>query len=1595
MILHPVISEISTRRDRVAEAVAKGHLTPDVSRYMHPGWAHILKFDGNPSLAFPSIGNFDGADEESGAISYVVTTDEEDRDGDIVRPMGAHLKNYRDNPIVFFGHQEKPIPIGVCRSPDGTITVYPENHRMVAAIYFDRADPDADFIYGKCQRKILNATSIAFVPVEAWRRDDIQKARSSTQSSAGAPPGWYFNQWDFTELSVVGVPSNPKAVGLEKDLQGACRDVFDREKSFMSMNLQKAWQPYVAEAKGSWAGWDSAPVEKATDSDIGGAGKVVVDGKSPNITVYYSVSGLGPRSAKQIGMRLFKGESEALAYARQLSAKYQVSVEERKGSAEEPDEEEITKEMTAVIRQESHPTAPSLQVYAAYDEDGFDLKLRRKTREELVQELRRFGYTVKSAGEDQPMSDEELRKNLGEALIKVQEQQHLIEKLQSTKKSQMLIVNATEFDLSEASSSSRGHPVSVADGASLAPLGASDGPPKNNEITFQGRRYYAKPRDGNSSWRVLVPKSVKSQSSGEEKAPPSDDELEVEKTSSFPDWNQAHAEAQKLANQTGLNVAIRRVREYGKEKFNVNFASGNDSDYARAEIVKPNKSQKAQPSDDIDPDKACKTLSDGQIDGVPLTDEQRGMFGAACAKAQKSWGGLRDTCKALVRKEDDDSWVDDPKVGDRVKTPMGNGVIQRVRIGPTLQNEVRLDNGQVVMLSTSRLEYAKAATQADLDSPGVPGRNANPPGSAEQEKVAEEVLDGYKVGQSVKIWPQGARGGKKPWTGTVAGKDSLGNLTVQPDGGGIPQSVPLAWIGKSDVKAVRKSYKVIQESSNGYPMTTEDYDLPGPAKLVYLVVNEQGYPVNANGQVDESSGREGYSYWTSQAAANSVAQKLNSKKSQKKALPRSSAYGVRISSASGKWEVYHHARGPVAGPFNTREEAEAEALRLHERESKKAIGESEGRIGGYLVPQTTIQDNEAAVKPPQSPTPEGWAACETCHGDGNCGACGGIGEDCDECGGSGECGACAGEGHVEKSLVRRKVPAGTLKVGDKVGPNQYNIGTVTQISPDGKKVTVRFDDGTEIERHPTDLPYKKSAKRKQLDSAVEDNPQLSTPQVLAALYSHAKAEAAYLDQLDDTLKDTLGDYRRQQLDERMASLKAMFRTTERDDDDLEKLCKEFEEGVDNKGFESTGPDSVVEPGEAGLVEQGEIPDTELTDEDTMKQNTEDDPETKAELDEDSAPFDKAAPGTEEWAEEEIQEPEHKGSGNYKLDRRTNGWYVVEDGGTVAGPFPEKAQAADWIRDKGGKVSPEWKSVDDEETIVEEKAGGVCMCGMDVPEGATECPGCGAEVKAVDDEETEEKQDEVPVEMAMEEGVETPVDDIPKDSDPTTEEILERYRQPKSNKWATRKWLVNKSLLPFLKYRVAANGQKYLVRAKQQIRSKDRVMTPDGPGVVVEVEHAGIGTEFITVKLDNGKTQEYGGSAVNLKGGVPSLDDSEIKSLTTKLATAIDDLKSLFKAPDLPKHYRAGLKHVADQLWYVGKALTDKGKEQKNGGSGSELSDKGKEQKTGGKGSELSDKGEQQGKTPTKSNGRKVSSMVERKLQETLAKLRRHGVLNGR
>ena len=55
----------------------------------------------------------------------------------------------------------------------------------------------------------------------------------------------------------------------------------------------------------------------------------------------------------------------------------------------------------------------------------------------------------------------------------------------------------------------------------------------------------------------------------------------------FKDYKTAYNHAAKLATDTGLNMVIRKAREYGKDVFYINFKSNDGSDYL-GETAMPN-----------------------------------------------------------------------------------------------------------------------------------------------------------------------------------------------------------------------------------------------------------------------------------------------------------------------------------------------------------------------------------------------------------------------------------------------------------------------------------------------------------------------------------------------------------------------------------------------------------------------------------------------------------------------------------------------------------------------------------------------------------------------------------------------------------------------------------------------------------------------------------------------------------------------------------------------------------------------------------------------------------------------------------------------
>src|ERR1700733_8270568 len=66
------------------------------------------------SLDFAAIEKAGKAKDQNGTFDVIISTEDTDRSGEIVKQNGGELKNYKNNPIVLWGHDYYSLPIGVC-----------------------------------------------------------------------------------------------------------------------------------------------------------------------------------------------------------------------------------------------------------------------------------------------------------------------------------------------------------------------------------------------------------------------------------------------------------------------------------------------------------------------------------------------------------------------------------------------------------------------------------------------------------------------------------------------------------------------------------------------------------------------------------------------------------------------------------------------------------------------------------------------------------------------------------------------------------------------------------------------------------------------------------------------------------------------------------------------------------------------------------------------------------------------------------------------------------------------------------------------------------------------------------------------------------------------------------------------------------------------------------------------------------------------------------------------------------------------------------------------------------------------------------------
>ena len=136
---------------------------------------------------------FKASDSRDGLMTFIASTEDVDRAGDVIRQDGWNLSNFRKNNVYLWMHDYRQVPIG------NVPRIWVESNQLRNTVKFDQKDPFAASVERKFRDGVLTAQSVGFRPTEFTRLDD---------------GGYEFTKQELLEISAVTVPMNQSALRL-------------------------------------------------------------------------------------------------------------------------------------------------------------------------------------------------------------------------------------------------------------------------------------------------------------------------------------------------------------------------------------------------------------------------------------------------------------------------------------------------------------------------------------------------------------------------------------------------------------------------------------------------------------------------------------------------------------------------------------------------------------------------------------------------------------------------------------------------------------------------------------------------------------------------------------------------------------------------------------------------------------------------------------------------------------------------------------------------------------------------------------------------------------------------------------------------------------------------------------------------------------------------------------------------------------------------------------------------------------------------------------------------------------------------------------
>lgn len=192
-------------------------------------------------------------------IELIGSTEDMDRDGEVLKMDGWDLRAFKKNPVVLPSHLYFQPAIGKAK-------VSKRDGKLIFRIEFppEGINPVADVYKGLYKSGFMTASSVGFLPREwSWGEKENEPRRT-------------FTKQELLEISLVSVPANPNALVTAKGISDALaqKKITNKDVRVLEKFLEEAMDLsretgvfYLPEVKGGDSDGEEKAEKKATEKD--------------------------------------------------------------------------------------------------------------------------------------------------------------------------------------------------------------------------------------------------------------------------------------------------------------------------------------------------------------------------------------------------------------------------------------------------------------------------------------------------------------------------------------------------------------------------------------------------------------------------------------------------------------------------------------------------------------------------------------------------------------------------------------------------------------------------------------------------------------------------------------------------------------------------------------------------------------------------------------------------------------------------------------------------------------------------------------------------------------------------------------------------------------------------------------------------------------------------------------------------------------------------------------------------------------------------------------------------------------------------------